>query len=160
MDGENQGTIWFYSRANEYFEFSNFSPHGFEIDGVYWPTVEHYFQAQKFPSRPDYQEEIRRARSPNDAKTLGRTRTVALREDWEAVKEDIMRRALRAKFSTHQELRRTLLATGDQELIENAPSDRYWGCGRDGTGKNRLGVLLMELRRELAQTEGRRTQPG
>ncbi|HKC73877.1 MAG TPA: NADAR family protein, partial [Chloroflexota bacterium] len=42
-------TIYFYStREKPYGCFSNFSPHGFELDGVWWPTSEHYFQAQKF----------------------------------------------------------------------------------------------------------------
>jgi ribA/ribD-fused uncharacterized protein len=111
--------------------------------------VEHYFQAQKFPSQPDYQEKIRRARSPKVAKTMGRSREVPLRSDWEAIKDEVMRRALCAKFVAHPELTALLLGTGERKLIENAPSDEYWGCGRTGTGKNRLGSLLMELRAAL-----------
>jgi ribA/ribD-fused uncharacterized protein len=57
--------------------------------------------------------------------------------------------ALCAKFTQHDSLLTLLLATGDAEIVENAPGDRYWGCGRDGTGKNRLGALLMELREAL-----------
>jgi ribA/ribD-fused uncharacterized protein len=146
---EETAPIYFYSKTDAYYELSNFSPHAFELDGVYWLTVEHYFQAQKFPSRPEYQETIRTARLPRDAKTLGRSRTVPLRADWEEVKDEVMRRALRAKFTTHAELRALLLGTGARELIENAPSDEYWGCGRTGSGRNRLGQLLMELRSEL-----------
>ena len=59
-----------------------------------------------------------------------------------------MRRALRAKFGAHPALRALLLATGARPLVENAPADYYWGCGRSGTGRNRLGVLLMALRAE------------
>ena len=40
--------IEFYSTRGPYGAFSNFSPHGFELDGHWWPTSEHYFQAQKF----------------------------------------------------------------------------------------------------------------
>lgn len=141
--------IYFYSKTTEYYELSNFSPHGFQLDNAYWPTVEHYFQAQKFPSQPAYQEKIRQTRSPKEAKTLGRSRNVPLRFDWEEVKDEVMRRALRAKFCAHPELKAMLLETAERELIENAPSDYYWGCGQTGTGKNRLGVLLMELRSEL-----------
>ncbi|MES2463664.1 MAG: NADAR family protein, partial [Armatimonadota bacterium] len=72
-----------------------------------------------------------------------------LRTDWNEVKEDVMRRALQAKFATHVSLRELLLSTGSEEIVENAPGDAYWGIGRDGTGKNRLGFLLMELRGEL-----------
>jgi ribA/ribD-fused uncharacterized protein len=149
MDKENAAPIYFYSKTNEFYELSNFSPHGFELDGAFWPTVEHYFQAQKFPSQPPYQEKIRRARLAKDAKALGRSRKVLLREDWEQVKDEVMRRALRAKFKTHAKLRELLQGTRERDLIENAPSDYYWGCGLTGSGKNCLGQLLMELRCEL-----------
>ncbi len=80
---------------------------------------------------------------------MGRERHRPLRADWESVKEDVMRRALRAKFTAHPELRDLLLGTGDADLVENAPGDYYWGVGKDGSGKNRLGALLVELRAAL-----------
>jgi hypothetical protein len=42
-----------------------------------------------------------------------------------------------------------LLGTGDEELVENAPGDYYWGCGADGSGRNMLGRILMEVRSGL-----------
>ena len=151
-------TIQFY-RVNEKFgEFSNFSPHPIKVDGKTWPTSEHYFQAQKFVAT-EQQEAIRQARSPMIAARMGRSRERPLREDWEAVKDDVMRQALRAKFTQHDDLRVLLLATGDAEIVENAPGDLYWGIGRDGTGKNRLGALLMELRAALRR-ESRGTDRG
>jgi ribA/ribD-fused uncharacterized protein len=148
-DEASSEVIYFYTKTTAYYEVSSFSPHGFQLDGAYWPTVEHYFQAQKFPSQPAYQDKIRKARSAKDAKTLGRSRKVPLRPDWEEVKEDVMRRALRAKFHAHPELVALLLETGERALLENAPSDYYWGCGQTGTGQNRLATLLMELRAAL-----------
>ena len=142
--------IYFYSTREPFGEFSNFSAHGVTIDGQYWPTTEHYFQAQKFADTA-YREKIRGAHSPKQAAEWGRSRAVPLRSDWEAVKEDVMYRAVRAKFETHPELKTLLLSTGAEEIIENAPGDYYWGCGKDGSGKNRLGVLLMRVREELAQ---------
>jgi ribA/ribD-fused uncharacterized protein len=138
--------IYFYG-ADEgpYSCFSNFSPHGFELDGVFWPTSEHYFQAQKFAGTP-HAEAIRKARSPARAKQMGRDRRQPLRADWEEVKDDVMRRAVLRKFETHADIRAVLLATGDELIVENAPSDDYWGCGADGTGKNMLGKILMEVR--------------
>jgi N-glycosidase YbiA len=47
-----------------------------------------------------------------------------------------------------------LLATGDDLLVENAPGDYYWGCGKDGSGKNRLGTILMEVREILRRETG------
>lgn len=143
-------TIYFYSSQDDYFEFSNFSQHGFSLKEKYWPTVEHYFQAQKFTD--SFQaEKIRLASSPKQAKQLGQTRAVPLRADWEQVKDDIMREAVFAKFRSHETLKNQLLATGNEQLVENAPKDYYWGCGADGSGKNRLGQILMETRYILRQ---------
>jgi N-glycosidase YbiA len=141
-------TIYFYNTLGEYGCFSNFSRHGFELDGEYWPTSEHYFQAQKFPETPDC-DRIRQAKTPKDAANMGRDRSRPLRKDWEQVKDDIMRQAVLRKFETHPEIREILLATGDEEIVENAPGDYYWGCGKDGSGKNMLGRILMEVREIL-----------
>jgi ribA/ribD-fused uncharacterized protein len=143
-------TVYFYSTTDKYGAFSNFSPHGFELDGHYWPTVEHYFQAQKFEDT-HYRERIRRARTAKDAKRLGRSRDLPPHPDWESVKDDVMRRAVSKKFETHADVRALLLSTGDDELVENAPGDFYWGCGKDGTGLNRLGQILMEVRAALRE---------
>ena len=142
--------ISFYVPSDEYGFLSNFSAHGFSLDNRYWPTVEHYFQAQKFAGS-EYEERIRLSRTPREAKSLGQTRELALRPDWNSLKIDVMRRALMAKFSTHGELRDALLATGDEELVENAPNDYFWGCGKLGGGQNMLGKLLMKTRQALRE---------
>ncbi|HZS86259.1 MAG TPA: NADAR family protein [Chloroflexota bacterium] len=141
--------IYFYSTREEpYGCFSNFSRHGFELDGLYWPTSEHYFQAQKFAGTP-HLEAVRRAPTPKMAAEIGRDRSRPLRSDWEEVKDDVMRRAVRRKFEVHADLRALLLDTGDEPIVENAPRDYYWGCGADGSGKNMLGTILMEVRDSL-----------
>jgi ribA/ribD-fused uncharacterized protein len=145
--------ILFYRPKEAHGELSNFSPHGFEMDGKRWPTSEHYFQAQKFAGT-EYAEKIRQAASPMIAARLGRSRSHPLRRDWEQVKEDVMRQALRAKFSQNPELAERLMATKCAHLIEHTKNDRYWGDGGDGKGRNRLGELLMELRSELAGNPG------
>ena len=148
----NTEPIQFYSTRAAYGEFSNFSAHPIRLKDRVWPTTEHYFQAQKFPDTP-HEEQIRNTPSPMIAARLGRSRSSPLRADWEHVKEDIMREALRAKFTQHSDLRELLLSTADRKLIEHTANDRYWGDGGDGRGRNRLGALLMELRASLRQTE-------
>lgn len=139
-------TVYFYSaREVPYGCFSNFSAHGFEIDGKYWRTSEHYFQAQKFAGT-SHEEEIRKVASPKIAASMGRSRKRPLRKDWESVKDSIMKQAVLKKFETHADIREILLATGDAEIVENAPSDYYWGCGADGSGQNKLGKILIEVR--------------
>lgn len=142
-------TIYFYSaREGPCGVFSNLSAHGFVLAGTWWATSEHYFQAQKFVGTP-HEEESRRARTPRAAANRGRERNRPLRRDWEAVKDDVTRRAVLHKFTAHADLRSLLLDTGDREIVENAPSDYYWGCGADGSGRNRLGITLMETRARL-----------
>ena len=51
-------------------------------------------------------------------------------------------------------LRDKLLATENRHLYENSPYDYYWGIGKEHTGKNRLGELLMQVRDELQQSKG------
>ena len=66
-----------------------------------------------------------------------------------------MRKALFAKFTRSKYLRDRLLETGDRELVERSPYDSFWGDGGNGTGRNWLGRLLMELRTKL---RGKRTE--
>mgnify|MGYP003606149007 CR=1 FL=1 len=66
-----EDTVYFYAQTDDYAEFSNFAPYGVAVDGLWWPTVEHCFQAQKFDD-PAYRERIRVARRPKDAKAQRR----------------------------------------------------------------------------------------
>lgn len=142
-------TIYFYSNREEpYGCFSNFSAHGVDLDGLWWPTTEHYFQAQKFVGTP-YMEKVRRAASPKQAAEFGRDRQQPLRADWEDVKDAVMFKAVLRKFELHAEIREILLSTGEEELVENAPGDYYWGCGADGSGQNKLGKILEQVRANL-----------
>ena len=89
------------------------------------------------------------AQNATEAARLGREKRRPLRADWDQVKDDVMRRAVLRKFETHADIRDLLLATGDELIVENAPRDYYWGCGADGTGQNKLGKILMEVRMVL-----------
>ena len=149
-DATPKTVIEFYSTTGEYGCFSNFSRHPIFLKGKRWPTSAHYFQAQKFAGEPD-EEEVRMAAKPAQAAGMGRDRKRSLRRDWEAVKERVMLDALRAKFTQHEDLKAVLLGTGDAKLVEHTANDAYWGDGGDGSGKNRLGQLLMRLRDELRQ---------
>ena len=130
------------------YEFlSNFVPAKVVLSGVQYPTVEHAYQAAK---SLDVNERIiiEKARGPGQAKKLGQL--VDCRPDWEDVKEPIMKELLMQKFS-QPKFADLLLATGDAYLEEtNWWKDRYWGVC-NGTGRNRLGHLLMEIRSDLRE---------
>lgn len=141
-------TIKFYHEYDPYGCFSNFSAHAIELDGKYWKTSEHYYQAQKVVGTP-YEDKVREAPSPDKAAEYGRSDDAPLRQDWDDAKDDAMRRAVLKKFQTHADIREILLNTGDEHLVEDSPVDYYWGCGEDGSGKNMLGIVLMEIREQL-----------
>ncbi len=145
---EPTARIEFYSTSGEYGCFSNFSRHSIYLKKKRWPTTEHYFQAQKFAGT-EHEEQVRRCKTPSEAASMGRSRKLPLRRDWESVKDREMLEAVRAKFTQHEDLKTILLGTGDAKLIEHTERDSYWGDGGDGSGKNRLGQLLMQVRAEL-----------
>lgn len=60
-----------------------------------------------------------------------------------------MLEGLRCKFNSHKELKERLLQTGEKPIVEHYAGDLYWSNGGDGSGKNRMGVLLMKLRDEF-----------
>lgn len=140
--------ILFYGHKSDYGCFSNFYPSQITLKEKIWPTTEHYFQAMKFEGNP-YEETIRNAKTPNKAALLGRSRKVPLRDDWEDIKYNIMKEAVLAKFTQHQDLRHNLISTHNRKLIEHTPGDKCWGDGGDGSGTNWLGKILMEIREDL-----------
>lgn len=155
------GRILFYRRDREDFGFlSHFHPAPFVLDGEAWPTVEHFYQAQKSED-PDYRAAIRAAVHPGHVKRLSaaphlpkrfskgswfKTHGRTPRADWDAVKFDVMYRADRAKYLQNPDLAALLLATQQVELVEDSTSDAFWGIGSDGGGQNRAGGLLMHIR--------------
>ena len=135
----------------QYDFLSNFYPSSILYEGIVYPTNEHFFQAMKTLDI-ETRKAIAAAPTPGAAKRMGRH--VSLRPDWEKIKVDVMRTGLMLKF-TDAALAEKLLATGDEELVEgNWWHDQTWGscfCPEHcrTPGRNLLGMLLMELRKEL-----------
>ncbi|MBP1995716.1 NADAR family protein [Paenibacillus eucommiae] len=143
-----QKVIKFYETNKPYGCFSNFAKYPIEIQDKVWPTSEHYFQAMKFAGT-EHEEQLRLAPTPMEAAKMGRDRTRPLREDWENVKVGIMQEAVMSKIEQHQTVRDILLSTGDCLLIEHTKNDAFWGDNGDGTGANKLGLILMQIRNDL-----------
>jgi ribA/ribD-fused uncharacterized protein len=159
------GRILYFDRDREAFGFlSHFHPSPIWLDDAHWPTVEHYYQAQK-SFEPAYREAIRNAAAPGFAKRLAappdaprrvsqqswfRRHGASPRADWSEVKLDLMRKADWAKYAQNPDLTERLLATGEAELIEDSRWEPFWGMGKDGRGLNWAGRVLMEVRACLA----------
>ncbi|WP_442266372.1 NADAR family protein [Tenacibaculum sp. ZS6-P6] len=140
--------IKFYSVNDKWGEFSNFALYPIKLDGKIWPTSEHYFQAQKFESIT-YKETIRKSSSPMKAAELGRSRRIKIKKNWDKVKDNVMYKAVYAKFTQHEYLKEILLQTLDFEIIEHTENDLYWGDGKNGKGFNKLGKILMRVRDKI-----------
>ena len=145
--------FYFNSKIEEHAWLSNFalSPMVDKNNNI-WPTVEHAYQGMKTRDL-EYKRFIRGAKTPWIAKKYGSS--CPLRPDWNLVKVPVMKRILREKFHQNEEFRILLLQTEDRKLIHEAPWDGYWGTGPDGSGKNQLGVILMEIRDELREDADR-----
>ena len=128
---------------NLYICYFSYSP--FTYKDVYYPTVEHFFQANK-TTNEKIRNEIAAVPTPSQAKYRGRA--VQLRSDWRKIRINVMEIGLREKFNQNPDLKQKLLDTGNAYLEEgNTWGDHYWGVC-DGYGENHLGQLLMKLREE------------
>jgi hypothetical protein len=137
-----------YGFFGEYSFLSNFHLCEIPFEGLIYPSTEYAFQAAK---TLDIQERkfIRTATTCGKAKRAGMT--VTLRSDWEGIKIGIMYDVNMTKYETYPELKEKLLATGEEELVEgNTWGDTFWGQV-DGIGKNYLGLVLMQIRKELKE---------
>lgn len=139
--------IKFYKLKDPHGYMGNFYRARFFVFGRWWDTVEAPYQAQKTQVADEY-DAIWKAETPRIARNLGQA--VSMRIDWDVIKVDVMYECVLAKFLQHKNIRDQLLATGEEELIENSLVDSFWGCGANGTGKNMLGHVLMRVRKELA----------
>ena len=126
---------------------SNFYPSPIFYDGILYPTVEHAFQAAKTLNMQERKEKFNDKLTPGEAKRNGRH--VKLRSDWEEVKVNIMYELVLQKFTVHPLLTQDLLNTYPATLIEgNYWNDCFWGIC-NGTGENKLGLILMKVRDQL-----------
>jgi GTP cyclohydrolase II len=151
VDARLNSIIRFYHSDQPWGQLSNFSRHAVFLRGKVWPTLEHFYQGQKFVGR-SHEEMIRRCQTPMLAKiTATNLSAEHRREDWDSLKEMVMLEGLRAKFEQHPDLRERLVGSGARLLVEHTMNDSYWGDGGDGGGENRLGNLLMQVRTELRQ---------
>lgn len=137
------GNLGFYE--GKYYCLSNFSAHQVEYQGEVYMTAEHAYQAQKFKDSLII-EKIKNAKSAYLAREYGQAKE-GRKEDFD--KLGVMKAVISAKLSGHEDVRQTLLSTGESIIVKNHPDDYFWGIGLDGTGENMMGKIWMELRKEL-----------
>jgi ribA/ribD-fused uncharacterized protein len=134
----------------------------FTVDGVSYATAEHWMMAGKARLFGDAEAEQRvlAARSPAEAKKVGRLVRGFDESVWERERFAIVVEGSVHKFAAHAGLREYLLNTGLRVLVEASPVDRVWGIGLAADdpaaqdperwrGPNLLGFALMAARARL-----------
>ncbi len=149
--------IKFY-RANEkpFGAFSNLHRRPVEFEGIVYPTSEHAYQAGK-ARKDSVREWLMAAPSPSLLAMAAHGLYVwDIHPDWAKTKFQRMKSVLLAKFTQHKDLQELLLNTGESRLVESATVDsavnRLWG-EVNGKGQNKLGELLMEVRKEIRKSQ-------
>lgn len=139
------GKLWFLS---PYAEF----PINIKVDGKFYtfPTVEHYYQAMKFYASDERFHKIMKLKNPDEARLITKTQAYKInrRLDFDKHKFDIMEKGLRAKFAQNPQAAEMLKATGNAVLVKSCKVCYNCGFGI-GSGQNRMGKILMNIREEL-----------
>ncbi len=129
-------------------------------EDITWPTIEHFYHAQKILNKEERQRFIQESKSAN----VNECRTLINNfkhqdPNWHIheTKQNVMLQALRAKYNQLPNLRLALDLTDNLPIIEDnacaAFVDNIWGCGVDGSGENWLGVLWMQIRAEMRDSK-------
>lgn len=134
---------------------SNFYPCSITLEHYgSFPTSEHLYQSMKYTHNQERFLEIQNSKSAWAAAKMGRDKSFPMRNDWEEVKDNVMRFTVMQKYYQNPNLASLLLDTGEEIIVEHAPhGDYYWGDGGDGTGKNMLGIILQEVRYVLREED-------
>jgi len=149
------------SFTGRYNFLSNFYQCEIKHQGLKYPSVEHFYVSMKMDKQQmirgvlytpsTWREMIISIKEPGKIKKIGRL--IQLRSNWETFKFDVMNWAIREKFKD-EKLKDMLLSTGDNQIVEgNYWHDNVWGqceCPKCyGKGENKLGIILMDVRKEL-----------
>lgn len=163
--GENLKYLFFGGHSNSLNEpvgkfcLSQWFELPFLLDGVTYNTAEHWMMANKallFNDTATYLKVIN-AKTPGEAKELGR-QVIGFDEVlWRAKRYDIVVKGNIHKFNQHPAFADFLINTKERILVEASPIDKIWGIGlaKDAeridnpyfwNGQNLLGFALMEVR--------------
>jgi len=152
---------WMFEKVNEYIAFyprefycfDNFSSFKVKYKNHIYSTAEHAYQASKFIDIcPEIYEQIQESFSAHEAQKIARENKDKQRVDWDDVKLSVMEEIIRCKLEQNPYVKKKLLQTVGNEIVEDSPKDSYWGIGKDRDGHNHLGKIWMKLRDELVNT--------
>ena len=148
-------SIWFSKVSEENGWMGNMAPYKIKYDGKEWLTSEALFQSMRFEDE-SIKEIIRLEKSPMAAKMKAkkfRDQMVVVPMSEQDVEN--MRMCVRLKLEQHSDLKKELIATGNETIYENigkrnGERHKFWGAKKlsdnEGDGFNMMGKILMDLR--------------
>ena len=142
--------IEFYKEFGELGYLANYSNHGFTKDGVFYKTVEHYYQSEKFDD-PGIKNKIINADTPKEASNIGRDRNLKRIDDFKSIKNQVMFDGILEKFRQHRDIAYKLIETRNKKIAEATIDEYYWGIGKDKSGKNVIGDILVRVRERIKE---------
>ena len=147
--------LGFWQEAEKYGCFSNFYPCTFTWNGRKYNCSEQAFMWTKatYFKDDDTAIKIMSENDPKKIKKLSRTVKDFNDEEWSKVRYNFMLKINYEKYRQNPDLRKILLSTGDIIIVEDSPFDYIWGIGKDGSGQNLLGKVLMEVRKYYQDIE-------
>ncbi len=140
--------IEFYKEHGPLGYLANYSSHGFIKNGIYYKTVEHYYQSEKF-SDDQIKKQIIDAETPKLASSIGRDRNNIRIKDFKSIKNKVMYEGILEKFRQNRDIAYSLIATGHEDIREATIDEYYWGIGQNRTGQNNIGKILECVRARI-----------
>ena len=142
--------IEFYKEFGELGYLANYSNHGFTKNGIFYKTVEHYYQSEKF-NDPEIKNKIINADTPKEASNIGRDRSLKRIDDFKSIKNQVMFDGILEKFRQHRDIAYKLIETRNKLIAEATIDEYYWGIGKDKSGKNVIGDILVGVRKRIKE---------
>ena len=140
--------IEFYKEFGELVYLANYSNHGFVKDGIFYKTVEHYYQSKKFDN-PEIIERVLNAKTPKEASNIGRDRANIRKNDFKSIKNLVMFEGILEKFRQNRDIAYKLIETRNKAIAEATINEYYWGIGKDKSGMNVIGHILVKVRERI-----------
>ena len=140
--------VEFYKEFGELGYLANYSNHGFIKNGIFYKTVEHYYQSEKY-SDENIKQKIINAETPKEASNIGRDRNNVRKENFKRIKNKVMFEGILEKFRQNRDIAYKLIETRNQKIVEATVDEYYWGIGKDRSGLNVIGNILERVREEI-----------
>ena len=151
--------------------FSQWHPSKFQIKGITFNCAEQYMMYRKALMFDDYKNahKIMKTTNPFEQKYLGRKVKNFDQKIWHKKCKAIVKKGNMAKFNQNKKLKKHLMKTGKNILVEASPVDCIWGIGYSADnpnalkqerwrGLNWLGFILTEIRDEFKKESMRQTK--